>query len=52
VLAIDERDVTDAAARHLDPSRLLTVIVGDRDRIGDTLAPLALGEPAHLGLPV
>jgi predicted Zn-dependent peptidase len=51
VMAIDERAVTDAAHRHLDPSRLLTVIVGDRDRIGPALAPLALGEPLELAIP-
>lgn len=51
VLAIDEAAVTDAAARHLDPARLLTVVVGDRDRIGPTLAPLGLGAPADLGGP-
>jgi zinc protease len=51
VLAIDERAVTDAAQRHLDPSRLLTVIVGDRDRVGPALAPLALGEPLELAVP-
>ena len=51
VLAISERAVTEAAARHLDPSRLLTIIVGDRDRIAPTLGPLALGEPFDLGVP-
>jgi len=51
VLAIDERAVTEAAHQHLDPSRLLTVIVGDRDRVGPTLAPLALGEPLELAIP-
>ena len=51
VLAIDEAAVTEAAARHLDPSRLLTIIVGDRDRIAPTLASLALGEPVDLGVP-
>jgi predicted Zn-dependent peptidase len=50
VLAIHERDVTDAAARHLDPERLLTIIVGDRDRVGATLPVLALGEPLELGV--
>ena len=50
VLAIDEHTVTQAAARHLDVSRLLTVIVGDRDRIGSALAPLALGEPLDLAV--
>ena len=51
VLAIDERQVTAAAARHLDPSRLLTVVVGDRDRIGSSLSELGLGEPLDLGVP-
>lgn len=51
VLAIDERAVTQAAERHLDPSKLLTVVVGDRDRIGAGLAPLALGEPLELAVP-
>ena len=50
-LAIDEAAVTDAAKRHLDPSRLLTVIVGDRERIGPALEPLALGEPLELAVP-
>ena len=51
VMAIDPRAVTEAAHRHLDPSRLLTVIVGDRDRIGPTLALLAMGEPLELAIP-
>jgi zinc protease len=51
VLAIDEQAVTRAAEQHLDPSRLLTVVVGDRDRIGPALVPLALGEPLDLGVP-
>ena len=48
VLALDPEAITAAAARHLDPSRLVAVIVGDRDRIGDSLSSLGLGEPAHL----
>ena len=51
VLAIDERAVTEAAGLHLDPGRLLTIVVGDRDRIGSGLAPLALGEPLELAVP-
>ncbi len=51
VLAIDERNVTLAAERHLDPSRLLTVVVGDRERMGAALAPPELGEPLDLGVP-
>jgi zinc protease len=51
VLAIDERAVTEAAARHLDPLRLLTIIVGDRERVAPALAQLALGEPLDLAVP-
>ena len=51
VLAIDEHTVTHTAARHLDPSRLLTVVVGDRERVGSALLPLELGEPLDLGVP-
>ncbi|CAN5803281.1 hypothetical protein BH24ACI5_BH24ACI5_06660 [soil metagenome] len=51
VLALDEAAVTDAARRHLDPDRLLTVVVGDRDRIGASLEELDLGPPLDLGLP-
>jgi zinc protease len=51
VLAIDEQTVTRAAARHLDPARLLTVVVGDRERVGSALVPLELGEPLDLGVP-
>ena len=47
VLALSEHDVTRAAARHLDPGRFLTVIVGDRDRIGGSLAQLGMGEPVE-----
>jgi predicted Zn-dependent peptidase len=51
VLAIDEQQVTRAAAQHLDPARLLTVVVGDRDRIEPGLIPLELGKPLDLGVP-
>jgi zinc protease len=47
VLALDESDLTRAAATYVDPSRLLTVIVGDRETIG-SLDGLALGEPAEI----
>ena len=52
VLALDEQSVTAAAKRHLDPDRLLTVVVGDRDRVGASLVELGLGEPLDLGMPV
>jgi predicted Zn-dependent peptidase len=48
VLALDEGAITEAAARHLDPARLLTVIVGDREKVGPTLARLELGAASEL----
>jgi zinc protease len=52
MLAIDEAAATSAAARHLDPSRLLTVIVGDRDRIGPGLERLGLGHAEEVPMSV
>jgi len=43
VLAVDEAAVTRAATQHIDPARLLTVIVGDRDKVGPGLPRLNLG---------
>jgi predicted Zn-dependent peptidase len=43
VLAVDEAEVTRVAAEHIDPSRLLTVIVGDREKLGADLPRLDLG---------
>jgi len=51
VLALDEQAVTEAARRHLDPARLLTVIVGDRGRVEASLGALGLGAPLDLGVP-
>ena len=48
VLAIDEAEVTAAAERHLHPDRMLTIVVGDRERIGVSLEALGLGEPLDL----
>jgi zinc protease len=48
VLALDETDLTRVAEKHLDPARLIAVIVGDRDTVGPTLDRLALGEAADL----
>ncbi len=50
VLALDEGDLMRAAERHIDPSRLVTVIVGDRERIAPTLPALQLGEPSYLSM--
>ena len=43
VLAVDEAAVTRAATQHIDPARLLTVIVGDREKVGPGLPRLNLG---------
>jgi zinc protease len=48
VLALAEDDITEVAVRHLDPSRLLTVIVGDRETVGPSLGRLQLGEAAEM----
>ena len=44
VLSLTEQDVTAIAAKHIDPSRLLTVVVGDRDKLTPSLAALELGD--------
>jgi predicted Zn-dependent peptidase len=43
VLAVGADDVTRVARTHIDPSRLLTVIVGDREKLGASLTQLNLG---------
>jgi predicted Zn-dependent peptidase len=48
VNAVEAREVTRVAERHLDPSRLITLIVGDHHAIADSLRTLQLGEPAVL----
>ncbi len=50
VLALDEHAVTRAAATHIHPSRLLTVIVGDREKVGPTLGRLELGTASELSV--
>lgn len=49
VLALSESDITDAASRHIDPSSLVTVVVGDAERAGDLVAAGA-GEPVELSI--
>jgi predicted Zn-dependent peptidase len=44
VMAVTEADVTRAAAAHIDPARLLTVVVGDRAKVAPGLAALNFGE--------
>jgi zinc protease len=46
--AVTPDEVTQVAARHLDPNRLTTVIVGDLDQAGQNLNHLDLGQPAVL----
>jgi predicted Zn-dependent peptidase len=48
VLALDEGDVTRIAAAHIDPSRLLTVVVGDRDKLSPSLRALDMGDVADV----
>lgn len=48
VLAVDEAAVTRVAGQHIDPSRLLTVIVGDREKVGPSLPRLNLGTVAEV----
>jgi predicted Zn-dependent peptidase len=48
VLLLELDEVTRAARQHLHPSRLTTLIVGDRTVVGPGLSPLGLGEAAAL----
>jgi zinc protease len=48
VAAVTADDVTRVAERHLDPSRMVTLIVGDHHAIGESLGALQLGDPAIL----
>jgi zinc protease len=48
-LSLDQ--VRAAAARHLHPDRLVTLVVGDAARVAPALAGLGLGEPVHLDPP-
>jgi zinc protease len=41
-------DVTRAAAAHLDPGRLVTLVVGDLDAVSGDLGKLGLGDPVVL----
>jgi zinc protease len=46
--AVTTDDVSRVMTRHLDPSRLVTVVVGDLDAIGADLGALSHREPAVL----
>lgn len=45
IRAIGREAVTVAAAKYLDPDRLVTVIVGDVDKMGSSMSAIGLGEP-------
>jgi len=45
---VTAEDVAKVMARHLDPARLTTLVVGDFDTIGRDLSGLGLGEPVVL----
>jgi predicted Zn-dependent peptidase len=49
VLALTDSDLTRAAATHIDPDRLVTVIVGDREKVHPSIERLGFGEPAEVG---
>jgi zinc protease len=48
VMALTEDAVTAVAGKHLDPDRMLAVIVGDRDKVSSSLRALDLGEVADV----
>ncbi len=51
IAALDLGAVQDAASRNLHPERLVTVIVGDADRVAPTLGVLDLGPPTRIAAP-
>jgi len=50
--AVTLDDIAAVAARHLDPARMATVVVGDIDKVGAPLADLGLGEPVTVVPPI
>ena len=46
--AVTPADATDAVARHVDPARLIALVVGDLEAIEPDLPALGLGEPLVL----
>jgi predicted Zn-dependent peptidase len=50
IAAVDAAEVARVAREHLEPARLATVVVGDRERIGASLADLALGAPVEVAI--
>ena len=48
VEAVTLREITRVASEYLDPARMVTLAVGDHDRIASALQSLNLGEPMVL----
>jgi len=48
ILSLTAADVTAVAAKHIDPARLLTVVVGDRDKLTPSLKALDMGDIADV----
>ena len=48
VQAVTLEDINRVAAQYLDPARMVTLAVGDHDKIAPTLMSLNLGEPVVL----
>ena len=48
VMALTPEDLTRAARTHIQPDRLLTVIVGDRDKFAGALTEIDLGDPVEV----
>ena len=50
VLALTEDDVTAIAAKYIDPARLLSVVVGDREKVLPSLRALDLGDVSDVSV--
>jgi zinc protease len=50
VLSLHEDEITAIAAKHIDPARLLTVVVGDREKVLAPLRALEFGDVADVSL--
>jgi predicted Zn-dependent peptidase len=50
--AVTLDEVAAAAQRYLDPERMTAVVVGDLEKIGDSIADLGLGEPSPVVPPI
>jgi predicted Zn-dependent peptidase len=50
IMGLTAADITRAAAHHLDPTRLVAVVVGDREKLAGPLASLDLGAASEVAL--